>query len=122
MNTTKPIGDLFPPGDPFPAVTLSDSARITTLEARQAELEYRIAQLERELTEKVRWPWIGAPYTEPTPISEPNACRVCGIHFEGIMGYVCPHTACPSRITCSAQTSYDTSTSDCGSVGTTPSP
>ena len=36
----------------------------------------------------------------------PNACKVCGMSFVDemgrpmIMGYVCSHDKCPSRITC----------------------
>lgn len=27
-------------------------------------------------------------------------CRVCGMVFEGVMGYVCPHNNCPGKVTC----------------------
>jgi hypothetical protein len=33
------------------------------------------------------------------PVEKPK-CRVCGMVFEGVMGYVCPHNNCPGKVTC----------------------
>jgi len=33
-------------------------------------------------------------------------CRVCGMVFDKVMGYVCMHNNCPSRVTCSNEISY----------------
>jgi hypothetical protein len=42
-------------------------------------------------------------YTETTEPVVNFGCRVCGIGKNGeIMGYVCPRTDCPTRITCSS--------------------
>lgn len=42
------------------------------------------------------------PQTIPvTPHSIPwNSCSVCGMKFEGPMGYVCPRSDCPTAVTC----------------------
>lgn len=39
------------------------------------------------------------PDVMPVPVT--NGCHVCGIKFDGVMGYVCQRTDCPSAIRCS---------------------
>ena len=46
-----------------------------------------------ELATKPVWP---PPPTMPQP--KQDGCRVCGM--TGVMGYVCPRSDCPTRITC----------------------
>lgn len=96
-------GDM--PSDHFP----SASTPIIALEARLADAERRIAQLEREIAARMPW-YVPDPIVDPIvyPVAESNTCRVCGMRFEGAMGYVCPHMNCPGRITFIS--------SDCGSV------
>ena len=40
---------------------------------------------------------------------QPNTCSVCGMKFDGPMGYVCMHPGCLSRVTCGTpMTAYPT--------------
>lgn len=41
------------------------------------------------------------PSPNPWPIYNNNSCKVCGMKFDGPMGYVCGRTDCPSGVTCS---------------------
>lgn len=75
---------------------------------RIKELEERIKVLEKEKESAAR-PWKTSDMkkladlcraTEKiTPISAPQ-CSVCGMTFEGTMGYVCYNQGCPSKISC----------------------
>lgn len=74
------------------------------------EATYFLGLLRRELYP--HWPWtpgeieratreghklaelIQRHATEPPKIN--TACKVCGIKFDGPMGYVCPHPDCPT--------------------------
>ena len=42
------------------------------------------------------------PFPAPTVPAgyTPKSCSVCGMNFNGPMGYVCPRSDCPSRVTC----------------------
>jgi hypothetical protein len=82
--------------------------RLTSVETRQAELEARIAALERQALEQVqRWmPWTNPVYPYPSNPSPqwPNGsddarCHVCGNRWADMTHYVCGHPQCPSRIT-----------------------
>lgn len=33
------------------------------------------------------------------PLQSSNACKTCGMIFNGAMGYVCYHPNCPSKVT-----------------------
>lgn len=61
--------------------------------ARDLSLEERVARLERMfgLGEPTPYP------TWPTP-AKPPSCAVCGILFEGPMGYACPRSDCPAAV------------------------
>jgi hypothetical protein len=50
-----------------------------------------------ELATKPVWP---TPPTMPSVdgVDWDPACKVCGL--KGVMGYVCPRSDCPTRITC----------------------
>ena len=60
-------------------------------------LEERIKALEEKvkyLESKQRMPW------DTLPTDYYKGCRVCGIGKDGgAVGYVCPRTDCPTRIT-----------------------
>ena len=38
------------------------------------------------------------PIAPVLPTVVPNRCNVCGITFEGAMGYVCTNPRCPTRV------------------------
>ena len=60
--------------------------------ARIADLERRVLQLERVARQQLPMPW-------PLPLDEDrNCCSVCGLRFEGSMGYVCANPTCPSAV------------------------
>lgn len=47
-------------------------------------------------------PWPPTTYPSPDPsYMQPSSCRVCGMKFDGPMGYVCSRPDCPSGVTCS---------------------
>lgn len=84
-----------------PSVVAETAARITALEARQADLERRIAELEQAAVRQM--PWVPTfpqttPVWLPTQPSTPWAgshCPQCGVEWKGSMGYVCPSISCP---------------------------
>lgn len=53
------------------------------------------------------------PKVSPPPYIPPKynmGCPVCGAGADGeVMGYVCPRSDCPTRVTCSSFTVADTS-------------
>lgn len=89
-----------------------DNPRILEIERRQAEqdarqaaLEKRVAELEQQVARQVPW-WPTHPEVSDPVMEDVPTCRVCGLRFEGVMGYVCPRSDCPSGISyCSAHTS-----------------
>lgn len=74
---------------------------------RIKELEERIKALEEK--ESAARPWKTRDMKDLTdlikttekipPIPTPH-CSLCGITFEGAMGYVCYNQRCPSKISC----------------------
>lgn len=87
--------------------SLEQTTRIVAIEARQADLERRIATLEAEAARQVSWPSVPPTFPLPNPWPGywvPSSCPVCGIHWEGAMGYVCSNPYCPSRVTCAPMT------------------
>ena len=76
------------------------------LEEKLERLEKQVAYLERRVNEleqanRMHHPF--QPVTIPTPYNPqwkiPNACSVCGLQFNGPMGYVCSNPQCPSGVT-----------------------
>ncbi len=63
---------------------------------RKAELLRRIERLE-ERVRILEWGRITPKYPDPIPPYKLDGCRVCGL--DGMSGYVCPRTDCPTRIT-----------------------
>lgn len=63
------------------------------------DLKKRVEQLEKQMAKLnlFKDPWINPD--EIFPKSEENCCNVCGLKFEGPLGYVCNNPKCPSRIT-----------------------
>lgn len=86
----------------------TQSTRLTALEARQAELEKRIAGLERAATRQLPEPWgPTGPYPSYPPVlpapqddMDDARCHVCNNRFKDMTHYVCSHPQCPSRVTC----------------------
>ena len=75
--------------------------RMAMLEGELDNLRARVAELEGELEEARR---LAAPYQpittppyQPTWVV-PNACSVCGLKFDGPMGYACTNPRCPSGV------------------------
>lgn len=60
----------------------------------------RIIELLEEISLKLSQPCGCTPPPIVTPVSP--GCPVCGIKFDGPMGYVCPRADCPSAIVVSA--------------------
>lgn len=58
------------------------------------DLERRVARLERAIFPQEHATPV--PFM-PTVILAPNQCEVCGIKFDGGMGYVCPNLLCPRQ-------------------------
>lgn len=79
---------------------MTDADRIRSLEERQADLERRIAELEKEPR---GWPWPVHPIT-PHPQwpdgSDDARCHVCQNRFADMTHYVCTHDRCPGKVTC----------------------
>lgn len=62
---------------------------------RLADIERRLAAIERHLSGPQHMPYPTFPLVNQTP-----GCRVCGMKLDRAMGYVCPHPRCPTRVTC----------------------
>ena len=85
----------------------SADEKLAMLEAEMDTLRHRVAHLEAELEQARR---LTAPYQpittppyQPTWIV-PNSCAVCGIKFDGPMGYACTNPRCPSGVSyCSSK-------------------
>lgn len=85
---------------------INQSTRLTALEARQAELEKRIANLEREAARQMPAPWTPTgPYPSfppvlPTPQDDIDdaRCHVCNNRFKDMTHYVCNNDRCPNRV------------------------
>ena len=71
----------------------SADEKLAMLEAEMDTLRHRVATLEAELEQARR---LTAPY-QPTWVV-PNACSVCGLKFDGPMGYACTNPRCPSGV------------------------
>lgn len=84
---------------PRAAKTDGEAVRIGQLEARQAELEARIARLEQAPFKEWpdTWPKPFVPREEKSPPSPlgGTTCSKCGMVWQGIMGYVCSEFDCP---------------------------
>ena len=59
------------------------------------KLETRIKDLENQKNTSPIFPNVPVQ-----PRLDPISCSVCGIRFEGAMGYACMHPRCPSKVTC----------------------
>ena len=77
--------------------------RMKALEFEVIELRKRTEELEEELGlhQRLSAPYqpITTPLRQPTWIV-PNTCSVCGLKFDGPMGYVCGNPRCPSGVSC----------------------
>lgn len=91
------------------AEQLAQIARLVALEARQSELDARIAHLEREVHRNFPNPWVTptgpyppAPPVLPTPQDDINdaRCHVCNNRFKDMTHYVCNNDRCPNRVWC----------------------
>lgn len=75
--------------------------KLAMLEGEMDNLRMRVAQLEAELAEERRksapYQPITTPPYQPTWVI-PNSCAVCGLKFDGPMGYVCTNPRCPSGV------------------------
>lgn len=48
------------------------------------------------------WPVRPGPYEVDPSYMQPPSCSVCGMRFDGPMGYVCSRTDCPSGVSYSS--------------------
>lgn len=85
----------------------SADEKLAMLEAEMDTLRHRVAHLEAELEQArtMTSPYqpITTPPYQPTWIV-PNSCAVCGIKFDGPMGYACTNPRCPSGVSyCSSE-------------------
>lgn len=68
-------------------------------------LANEVKRLKREV-ERLTVKKIPPPTTPITPWPKSpkdwlySQCEVCGMHFNGPMGYVCPRSDCPTAVTC----------------------
>ena len=79
--------------------------KLERLEKQLSYLERRISELERSkrLTDPYQ-PFMPSP-VQPTWTAHPSACSVCGLKFDGPMGYVCTNPRCPSGVVyCQSET------------------
>ncbi len=60
------------------------------------------------------WPFPKGPKPWEPHLSE-TSCGVCGMKWDGPMGYVCPNLKCPSRVTCGSPTTLTLWTAICES-------
>ncbi len=71
---------------------------MSNLNERVDELERRVRELEDNVgTPNPLAPIPQYPINPPIPV---NSCGVCGLVFDGVMGYVCSNLNCPGRIIC----------------------
>ena len=81
--------------------------KLAMLEGEMDNLRMRVAQLEAELELERRksapYQPITTPPYQPTWVI-PSSCAVCGIKFDGPMGYACNNPRCPSGVSyCSSK-------------------
>lgn len=115
MSTPKPTRKKSRLIRQSPAKTqaeLDKLARLAALEARQAELEKRIGELERDAARQTPQPWTAPtdriypviPTTPvpamPSPFDEDGRCHVCNNRWKDMTHYVCNNNRCPSRVWC----------------------
>ena len=68
----------------------------------QQDLEAKLYKLEQEIMELRQLVYKLIPPVQPVnPTTWRKGCQVCGMTTESAMGYVCPHSSCPVRITSS---------------------
>ena len=68
----------------------------------QQDLETKLYKLEQEVMELRQLVYKLIPPVQPVnPSTWRKGCQVCGMTTESAMGYVCPHSSCPVRITSS---------------------
>ena len=76
-------------------------ARIVALEERAAQQDRRIAEQDERIARlqqpMVTWPSTTFPEIYD-PIQSSNSCHVCGMKFEGSMGFACSRSDCPSAV------------------------
>lgn len=96
-----------------PTRVLALEERQAAAEARLTEVERRIAELEAAATRQLPcWPvttdrivWPDNDRIADPEIAKILSCHVCGLLFEGVMGYVCPRADCP-RADCPSAVTY----------------
>lgn len=66
----------------------------------QQDLETKLYKLEQEIMELRQLVYKLIPPVQPVnPSTWRRGCTVCGMTTESAMGYVCPNSSCPIRIT-----------------------
>lgn len=78
--------------------------------AKAMEMNLKLVGMlqDNRANEKFSGPGIGDPLKHNVPFDGRAAgqCAVCGL--SGMNGYVCPNTACPSKVTCNSATTFTT--------------
>ena len=70
--------------------------KLAMLEGEMDNLRAKVAQLEGELEKERRSKQPYGPVTIPYQV--PSGCSVCGLKFDGPMGYACTNPRCPSGV------------------------
>lgn len=78
---------------------MTSKKRIEILEKRIRELELEIRELKQRQSAAKPIP-LPTPEYPFEPIRYDPTCSVCGMTFNGPMGYVCMNPGCPSKVTC----------------------
>lgn len=75
---------------------------ISELSSENKQLKERVKYLEDQ--NKMLMDNLMRPVSPPAQVKPYTGCSVCGLNFNGPMGYVCPRSDCPTRITCKGTT------------------
>ena len=76
--------------------------QVTELRTENKHLKERVKYLEQLNTTLVEGIFRNNNQQYPSPIqTKPYAgCSVCGLKFDGVMGYVCTRSDCPTAVRC----------------------
>ena len=78
---------------------ISTQVLLTKINSLESDVEYLKTQIQELLNNQQGF----YPHKNFEPHRPTSKCTVCGMKFEGAMGYVCMNTQCPTKVMCRSE-------------------